>query len=281
MDIFFIIAGYLAAGSFKRYDSLYVYLKSRAIRIYPVYIAVLLFVFFIGPVSGHSWLSEVSPAGWLKGFIVNLLLLPGIFDFPIAIPIAWCLSYIGIFYVLWGLFYRAYSKRKQSWIFYIQMTLVVVIVLVVMYLLPRFIYFIVGIAVYYSPQQKVSSWAGSISLVVMLSLLSVARICYVPIVLVSSVFGYVFFLWVVNTRISNGVMTFLGNISYSFFLAHTFIMYPVKVIFVRTGITIDHPYSGLALYSIVSFFLSVFAAWVLYTFLENRSLRVRLAEQRN
>jgi peptidoglycan/LPS O-acetylase OafA/YrhL len=283
VDIFFIIAGYLAVGSIKRSSGLFFYLRRRIARIYPVYLTMLIFIFSIGPITDHSWLSKVSLAGWLKGLFINLLLLPGVFDFPIAIPVAWCISYIFMFYILWGLVYRAYNTRKQSWIYYVQMTLLLFIVSLLIYQFPRFIYFIVGILVYYTPRQKINPWVGIISLMVMLSMLSLGIFSYAPnhelLIFPSSVFAYVFFLWAINTNFNNAVMIFLGNISYSFFLVHTFVMHPMKSIFNRAGMMIDHPYLGLTIFSLISFSLSIFIAWVLYNLLEKRLFWVSIARQ--
>ena len=180
------------------------------------------------------------------------------------------MSYIFMFYILWGLGFRAYNSRKQSWIYYVQIALLLFIVLLLIYQLPRFVYFIVGIAIYFTPRKEINPWVGIISLMVMLSMLSLGDFTYAPLILASSVFGYVFFLWVISRKFNNRAMVFLGNISYSFYLTHTFVTHPIKSIFNRAGIMINHPYIGLTMFSVISFAFSIFIAWISYNLLEKR-----------
>ncbi|MCV2886025.1 acyltransferase [Aestuariibacter sp. AA17] len=100
VDIFFVLCGYLIYGTLLGRDIIFrPYLKRRIKRIYPTFIVVLALYLVI------SWLipsaSKLPDAGidafWL--ILQNVLLLPGMFDIPAIITVAWSLSYEMFFYL--------------------------------------------------------------------------------------------------------------------------------------------------------------------------------------
>src|SRR5579885_2972754 len=100
VELFFIISGYLIAGSVQRHGDARLFLIDRCIRIYPAFLAIHLIVFALGPPLHYKWMSGIAPAAWARAFVENALFLPGLFDLPLAQLNAWSLSYEAGFYLL-------------------------------------------------------------------------------------------------------------------------------------------------------------------------------------
>ena len=110
VDGFFIISGYLIAGSFLSSRSILTFLTSRILRIYPAFIiAYLLCVLVAAPIGGGT-LDAISIRGWLVSMGRMFLLFPP--DVPHAfhdLPIAalngsmWTIRYEFRCYLLVGL----------------------------------------------------------------------------------------------------------------------------------------------------------------------------------
>lgn len=100
VEIFFMISGFVIVKSLRRHGDVRSFVIDRVARIYPLFLALHLAVFTAGPLVGHKFFAGVDAAGWLYLFIVNLLMLPGVFDLPLAQLVAWSLSYEVAFYAL-------------------------------------------------------------------------------------------------------------------------------------------------------------------------------------
>lgn len=73
---FFIISGYLIAGSYIASQSLGLFLRSRILRIYPAFVvACLLCIFVVAPFADGT-LGELSVRGWLAMFGKMAALIP-------------------------------------------------------------------------------------------------------------------------------------------------------------------------------------------------------------
>lgn len=100
VELFFLISGYLIAGSLVRHGDATRFLVQRLVRIYPAFLVPHLLIFMVGPWVGYGWMAEVDLLGWVAHFFSNLLLLPGLFPLPIANIVAWTLSLEMAFYFL-------------------------------------------------------------------------------------------------------------------------------------------------------------------------------------
>lgn len=101
VDLFFVLSGYLIYGSIigKQDFVATKYLRRRAQRIYPTFLvvfAVYIALSFIFP--SESKLPERS-FDMAVYILQNLLLLPGIFEIPPVITVAWSLSYEAFYYL--------------------------------------------------------------------------------------------------------------------------------------------------------------------------------------
>jgi peptidoglycan/LPS O-acetylase OafA/YrhL len=100
VELFFMISGFVIIKSLRRHGQVRSFLIDRVARIYPLFLTLHVLVFVGGPLVAHKFFAGVGPAEWVYLFVVNLLLLPGIFDLPIAQIVAWSLSYEVFFYLL-------------------------------------------------------------------------------------------------------------------------------------------------------------------------------------
>lgn len=76
VDGFFIISGYLIASSYLSSRSLWKFLKSRILRIYPAFlVACLICIFLVAPIGGGA-LGTLGLRDWLIGLGRTLLLMP-------------------------------------------------------------------------------------------------------------------------------------------------------------------------------------------------------------
>lgn len=72
---------------------------------YPAFLATQVVMFTVGTIIGWSWMINLSVADYLYFIVVNILFLPGVFNFNIALPAAWTLSFEALFYCCSGYFF--------------------------------------------------------------------------------------------------------------------------------------------------------------------------------
>ena len=108
VDLFFVLSGYLIYGAVRK-PNLKVkrYLRRRAERIYPTFLAVLLIYLVISPFLSHGsaipdpYASRIPP-GFLPAAMyigANLMFLPGVLHIQPIMNVAWSLSYEWFFYL--------------------------------------------------------------------------------------------------------------------------------------------------------------------------------------
>ena len=101
VDLFFLLSGYLVYGVLLDGRlTVGVFLWRRCRRIYPVFL--VLFALYLGLSAVFPERSKI-PHGWEDGgwyVLVNLLLLPGVFNIQPLIRVAWSLSYEAVYYTL-------------------------------------------------------------------------------------------------------------------------------------------------------------------------------------
>lgn len=289
VDLFFMISGYLITGSLLKHGRIRRFLGNRALRIYPAFLVPHLLVFGLGPVIGYSWIAELTPVEYVVHFVSNLFFLPGVFELPIAQIVAWSLSYEFAFYVLAaGLFAGARSwSRAAHWASSSAAALVwmssATLAGVALWHHPRAWFFVAG-AVAYSVHQRVSqkqpaaegSVVGAPDGWLLGGGLVGFVLCFETVFAVAVVAGGMAFLALVRERTIacrglelRGVQ-YLGQISYSFYLWHTLVMFPLKRLFAGGWLVTGH----------VALDVAVFGALALAGSLVVSHLSYRLFEQR-
>ena len=240
VEIFFIISGYLITASLIRHQSARKFLIDRGIRIYPVFLAIHLLVFTIGPMIGYKWMAGISALHWSVAFISNALFLPGIFPLPLAQLNAWSLSYEAAFYLeCAGVFAAAafVGRRLVIWGS-------VLILIPALLMIPRASFFVVGVAIFFVKHR------GTIQVPRIFRWLAIPCFAAVPVLLTFGEYhraltfaamlpALVFFWSIVEGQGALSAilrlrwLQYLGTISYSFYLWSPVVTYPLKIIVSR------------------------------------------------
>jgi exopolysaccharide production protein ExoZ len=113
VDLFFVLSGFLIYGMLIRSPrSFGPYLRRRVERIYPTFTVV--FVLYVALSYLMPSTSKI-PSGTSEALVYlvqNFLLLPGIFDIPAMITVAWSLSYELFYYLMVPAAIGALSLRE-------------------------------------------------------------------------------------------------------------------------------------------------------------------------
>jgi peptidoglycan/LPS O-acetylase OafA/YrhL len=295
VDLFFLISGYLIVASLVRHRSVPRFLYHRAVRIYPAFLVPHLLVFAVGPWVGYRAVSGLDGWTWLGRFVSNLLMLPGFFDLPIANIVAWTLSLELAFYLLaaWAaVLVRPGEPGPGNSL----AGRVVRAVMVPAWFLaagtalswhPRMWFFVAGAAAYELERRwtrdvhkaadaDAHRWTGILALVGLCVVfdrsLAAALAC-----------GLVAFLTVVRQRglfarfLRVRPLQYLGDISYSLYLWHAVVLFPLKRLFGRPGGLVASETLNVGLFLFTAMAGSIVVAHLSYQWVEqwftNRFLR--------
>lgn len=277
VNLFFVISGYLITRSLISTRTVKAFFINRLLRIYPVFIVIHLMIFAVGPFLKYKWMDGIGAGEYMLHFFSNLLLLPGMFPLPIAQIVAWSLSYEFAFYILAGLVFIVWSKESyHRFVKYFCFFLLAAVCLTVVYWHPNFLFFLVGIAVFMSENKIKASWKpsklfslGGFILLIFIFLSYQLKQFYLIIPLLLS---YLFFLTVAMEHgffsrfLRTRTMRYLGQISFSLYMWHTVIMFPLKRIVPRIGAGV--PEYEFAIYAVLSLALSIAVSHVSYWYIE-------------
>lgn len=281
VELFFMISGFVIASSLVRHGSILSFSIDRVARIYPTFAAMHLLVFLTGPFVHYKLLSDISLHEWLTMFWANALLLPGVFDFPIAQTVAWSLSYEVLFYALAAATYAC--LKRQSTGVAIGLAMVGGVLFVSAH--PRALYFLPGIAAYFAFNQKKFTWrvpdsvaASAFCLFLLLwsdihpedgktlwQAVSADQYAWVSCTISLFCASLFFFSVLLGEGYLHKAFGFswlvrLGDLSYSFYLLHVLIMFPVK----RLISSYIQPHLGSAtsflVFGILSFLITLWTA---------------------
>ncbi len=289
VEIFFMISGYLITASIIRHKTVSSFVLDRCIRLYPVFLPAILFIFILGPIAGYAYFSGFTWLDWLIHFIINLLFIPGVFPMKAALVVAWSLSYEAVFYLAIS-YFKYFKKNKKSQIAFVIFAIVPFVVL-----LPRAIFFIIGIFIYYLLRRDIKINVRLpkmffINIILFLFFLFLLQFNEEVGILITSwqealiwclsiVLGYLVFVEIV-IQSSAAVsllkwrwMQFLGTISYSLYIWHTLILFGTKRIFANS-FEVFGSYKAFLLFSIVSLALSILVSYLSYIVLEVKAAKI-------
>lgn len=275
VDLFFVMSGYLIYGALIRKEASYLkFIRRRIHRIYPVFLAV--FLLYLGLSAAFPAQNKIHGPFSSKVFYVgeNLLLLPGVFNIPPIITVAWSLSYEFLFYlalpvVVWVCRMRRWTSGSRLMVF---LGLWLIFVVTAFNLgfenRARMLSFLTGIILFelMTIDQKHQwlrwefEWAtivGVISALVFFYEVHRPRALskvngFLPVAVVSAAF---FFLSLASFR-GSGVLTrvfsiapirYLGNMSYSYYLIHGLTLQAVALYIRKLGVSIGPVAFGLVL----------------------------------
>ncbi|MDC9529387.1 acyltransferase [Pseudoalteromonas sp. Angola-7] len=110
VDIFFILSGFIIFYTSRNSFDVILYLKKRAVRIYPIWFIAILFMTVLALLPGSSAVFD------LEHIFYSSLLIPHIYDGAIVpfLKVGWTLNYEIIFYLLFApTLYFSSSKRLE------------------------------------------------------------------------------------------------------------------------------------------------------------------------
>jgi exopolysaccharide production protein ExoZ len=257
VDLFFVLSGFLIYGNLiEKEVGIFRYLKRRARRIYPAFLAVFalyLLLSFIFPAENKIPKDYFAAAIFIAE---NLLFLPGLFDINPIISVAWSLSYEVFFYLTIPIVIWIFSLRKVSpqyrIIFFASISIGGFVYFSFFEGHIRLLMFLSGIILHDLLQleirQKIDS-IGLISLVV-----SFAAMIFIFEAKISAWFHYLtlycgFFLLCLDCFSREGFAAKLfsfapfrwfGNISYSYYLIHGLSINAAVKVLTKSGFQFDN-----------------------------------------
>lgn len=279
IELFFMISGYLITATLIKLQSTKQFAINRCLRIYPAFLATQCVMFTIGPIIGWDWMVNLSVSDYLYYLLINLLFLPGVFNFNIALPAAWTLSFEALFYIVSGSIYSLSLVVRPLLI----SLLIAVTSLWTFFYLPTATFFIPGVLAYfigkrwpqYTQKLKIPG-LPFLSFVIMVEALSLTfvhdnKFYYFIVSLVSLltfmyiVNGYGVIAFILRTR----AFQFLGTISYSLYLWQVPIMFPIKRIILKLFTAHSSPY--LVFYSVAfcSLFFALICSYISFKIFED------------
>jgi peptidoglycan/LPS O-acetylase OafA/YrhL len=283
VDIFFMISGYLITGSLIRHANVRAFLADRVARIYPVFLFIHVLLFLLAPVFRYKWTIGLTPLEWIFHFFSNLLFLPGLLPLPLMQLNAWSLSYEAAFYLLSATIYWLWDRARG--LAYVILAGVAPLLLANY---PRAAFLLTGVAAYFLFNRKAPARAVSIPglgvpgfagflFVMSFSLTSP----HIYLVWLALPFGFCFFADAVQQTppISNllrtGLMQFFGTISYSFYLWHPIVTFPLKSAMTRIliGKLGEPPVTAMVVFGVIAFTLTIPVSWISWRILEKEGGR--------
>ena len=101
VELFFLLSGYLIYGTLVRRAPGFVpFMRRRAERLYPAFLAVFIPVLALLLIAGPAGRLPDGLAATLLAILANLLFLPGLLPIQPVIAVAWSLSYEVFFYLV-------------------------------------------------------------------------------------------------------------------------------------------------------------------------------------
>ena len=277
--LFFIISGFVIPASLIRHGDLRRFLIDRLLRILPVFVAIHLLVFTVGPLVGYKWFAGADLGQYVTLFVSNLTFTAPLLHLPVVQQNSWTLTYEWLFYLFVAIFWFAGTKVRHPAPVLAVLTVIGALVCV---WYPICWYFLVGLAF-----AQVRDIPVRVSRTVEIVVVPLTLVAYYGLATYADDYsaiplGAVIFWFVLqdgtltSKALRSRVMQFVGVISYSLYLVHPIVMYPLEVIggrLVRHGVSPDLVFPAFAVASIV---VAVAAAYVSYRVLEVEARR-RLA----
>jgi peptidoglycan/LPS O-acetylase OafA/YrhL len=310
VELFFMISGYLIVGSLVRGRSVLGFLRNRMMRIYPAFLVPHLLIFAAGPWYGYAWMAGLDPLAYVGHFLSNLLMLPGVFDLPIANMVAWTLSLEMAFYLLAAAAMALAAGRLPKVIQGALWTVWLAAALAVLLRHPRAWFLVVGVAAYFlrgrpetgtgsrilgvdrpsttrcrvpvpfsgppirpePTQEAAPGWRSCAGLLALAGLCLLYDV-WLPASLACGLLG---FLALVRQRdllcllLRTRPFQYLGDISYSLYLWHAVAIFPLRRLFDRPGGLLPGEWLNLAAFLAAAAVASLAAGHLSSTWIEQR-----------
>lgn len=247
VELFFVLSGYLIYGSLLRRQQPFTgFMARRLQRIYPTFLVVFalaIALILLMPGSGKLPSNPWAAAGIIAA---NMALLPGLFPITRIVQVAWSLSYEMFFYIAGGMLVLGTGFGRMAAPMRIVAIMLAALVLVLLsYLhIPHFPFrmmaFFAGMLLAEGIGGRIPAWLGwSAPLLAMIA--SITRM--IPSVITEEVIHSIAFFLLcavcfrdagrVSVAMRFAPLRWLGNMSYSYYLLHGFIVRIAMVIIAR------------------------------------------------
>jgi peptidoglycan/LPS O-acetylase OafA/YrhL len=282
VELFFVISGYVIMNSVSKYD-LREFLLRRVMRIYPMFAAFTLLFFSL------NWLLHLFPERMSIGYLLlNLSFADIYFGTPAMSPNAWSLTYEANFYLLAGI--GCFLLRKRLTVAFALFLLAALAFLVAF---PIASYFIVGCVIYFARHWQPNAVPRALQIaatgIFCILAATISRegpwgpqsIAMNVLLLAATAF----FFFTASVR--EGAFArlaairwifFMGTISYSFYLAHPYSYYALRVLFLKLGLETLNIGTAAAIYFPTMAALAVAASYAAHRLLEVAPYRVVFGE---
>ena len=269
---FFVISGYLITRSLREDGRVGRFLARRALRLYPLFVPLHVLAFALGPWLGDPWMRSLTPSLWGVHFASNLLFLPGVLDLPIAQKNAWSLSWEAAFYLLASLTCLALARRRRGTAPRVAMlSLVALASLALLFRSLDGAYFLIGVACALAP----AAWLRAVSLRPAGALgLLVAFVAYRPSPALAIGGTLLAFASLAAERgwlaaaLATRPLQRLGQVSYSLYLVHPFVLRPFKMLLARHPEIVAGDAARLIVFGVVGGGLSLVASYLAWRWFE-------------
>lgn len=271
IEVFFVISGFiipysLHSGGYTigKYP---LFMLKRIKRLYPPYLLSIVIILLF------NYISSLMPFYGGSGFsidpyslLLHVFYLNDFAGIPWANVVFWSLAIELQFYLLIGLVFPALCSGR-AWLVASFIVLGIAGILIHAALFKWIFLFLMGIAVF-------TYLRGLAGLYLYIFLLSVSFLgTLLTLGILEASVGLVTCLVIIGLRYTNGVLDFLGDISYSLFLIHS----PLGGRIINLSVIIDErmplPFTFKLATLGIALGLSVVSGWILYKFVERPSMR--------
>lgn len=274
VELFFMISGFLIPASLVRHGSLSRFFFDRVLRIMPVFVVLHLALFTIGPIVGYKFFRGIDLTSYLGIFAANLFFVQDALGLPIAQQNAWTLTYEWAFYIWFAV---TFSMLRVGG----KMLAAPVILLGIACLLhwPITAFFCVGML--FSATGFRIRIPGRLGLAVGLAC---GAAMYASLVLfhpfVGLLPGFLLFGMVLapesglGKALSAPALQYVGRISYSLYLVHPFVLFPLQVVGLKLVAAGVDRWLLWAAFIVLGLAMSLVASAISYELIEVRLRRL-------
>jgi len=274
VELFFMISGFLIPASLVRHGSVGRFFFDRILRIMPVFVVLHLALFVVGPVVGYKFFRDIDLANYAAIFTANLFFVQDVLGLPIAQQNAWTLTYEWAFYIWFALAFSALRVGGKL----LAAPLVLLGVACLLHW-PITAFFCIGML--YSATGLRISIPGPLGLVAGLVCGAAMYACLVLFhPFVALIPGLLLFGMVLAPgsglakALSTPALQYVGKISYSLYLVHPFVLFPLQVVglkLVAAGVDRWLLWAG---FIVLGLLMSLVASAISYDLIEVRLRRL-------